>query len=149
MSTHQQLLYHIVFSTKRRKRLLNDSIREDVFSYLAGVCKRLDGFALEVGGYYDHAHLLVRIPARVAVSEFVGKIKSNTSKHLNEGKPLGVPFAWQDGYGAFSVSPSNKAAVSRYIRGQMDHHRKRSFEEEYLQLLMKHEVEFDERYVFD
>ncbi|WDQ15301.1 IS200/IS605 family transposase [Rhodopirellula sp. P2] len=149
MSTHQQLLYHIVFSTKRRKRLLNDSIREDVFSYIAGVCKRLDGFPLEVGGYYDHAHLLVRIPARVAVSDFVGKIKSNTSKHLNEGKALGVPFGWQDGFGAFSVSPSNKDAVSRYIGGQMEHHRKRTFEEEYLQLLLKHEVEFDERYVFD
>ena len=71
MSTHQQLLYHIIFSTKGRKRLLNDAIRDDVFAYMAGICRNLKGFALDIGGYYDHAHLLVRIPAKVAVSELL------------------------------------------------------------------------------
>ena len=84
MSTHQQLLFHIIFSTKSRKRLLSDTIRDNVFAYMAGICKNLEGFALEVGGFYDHAHLLVRIPAKIAVSDFVGKLKSNTSKHINQ-----------------------------------------------------------------
>ena len=84
MSTHQQLLFHIVFSTKSRKRLLSDAIRDDVFAYMAGICKNLEGYALDIGGFYDHAHLLVRIPAKVAVSDFVGKLKSNTSKHIND-----------------------------------------------------------------
>ncbi|MEM9366529.1 MAG: IS200/IS605 family transposase [Planctomycetota bacterium] len=149
MSTHQQLLYHIVFSTKGRKRLLNDVIRDDVFVYMAGTCNGLGGFAMEVGGYYDHVHMLVRIPARIAVSEFVGKVKSNTSKHLNESNRLAMPFAWQDGFGAFSVSPSNQDAVTRYIRGQMEHHQELTFEDEYLRFLKKHAVEFDPRYVLD
>ena len=68
MSTHQQLLFHIVFSTKSRKRLLSDAIRDDVFAYMAGICKNLEGYALDIGGFYDHAHLLLRIPAKVAVS---------------------------------------------------------------------------------
>lgn len=149
MSTHQQLLYHIVFSTKGRKRLLHDGIRDSVFAYMAGTCKSLDGFALEVGGFYDHAHLFVRIPAKIAVADFVGRLKANTSKHINEQSGMLKRFAWQDGYGAFTVSPSMKDAVGSYIQKQMEHHRRDTFENEYLRLLKKHEVEYDERYVFD
>jgi REP element-mobilizing transposase RayT len=149
MTTHQQLLYHIVFSTKGRKRLLTDAIRNDVFAYMAGICKNLDGFALDIGGYYDHVHLLVRIPAKVAVSDFVGKLKANTSKHINAKNRGILPFSWQDGFGAFTVSPSNQETVSNYVRNQMEHHQKLTFEEEYLSFLRKHEVDFDERYVFD
>ncbi len=101
MSTHQQLLYHIVFSTKNRKRYLTDGIREDVFAYMAGTAKELEGFALRIGGYYDHAHLLLRIPAKIAVSAFVGQLKANTSKHINETSGKIAKFGWQDGYGAF------------------------------------------------
>lgn len=128
MTTHQQLLYHIVFSTKNRKRLLNDAIRDDVFAYMAGICKNLSGYALDIGGFYDHAHLLVRIPAKVAVSDFIGKLKSNTSKHVNEKTRSSLNFAWQDGFGAFTVSPSKKVAVGKYIRNQMEHHHKLTFE---------------------
>lgn len=149
MTTHQQLLYHIVFSTKSRKRLLVDTIREDVFSYMAGICRNLGGFALDIGGYYDHVHLLVRIPAKVAVSEFVGKLKANTSKHLNETPGGVLGFAWQDGFGAFTVSPSSRDAVSRYVRNQMLHHQQLAFEDEFLELLKRHEVEYDQRYIFD
>ena len=149
MTTHQQLLYHIVFSTKGRKRLLNDGIRDHVFAYMAGICKNLDGFALEVSGFYDHVHLLVRIPAKIAVSDFVGKLKANTSKHINEKNGSSLSFAWQDGFGAFTVSPSKKDVVATYVCNQMRHHQELSFEEEYLEFLKKHEVDFDERYVFD
>ncbi len=149
MTTHQQLLYHIVFSTKGRKRLLSDALRDDVFAYMAGICKNLDGFALDIGGFYDHVHLLVRIPAKIAVSDFVGKLKANTSKQINGSSRASFRFAWQDGDGAFTVSPSKKDAVGNYIRNQFEHHQTLTLEQEYLEFLKKHEVEFDERYVFD
>ena len=149
MSTHQQLLYHIVFSTKGRQRWLTDGFRENVFGYIAGTTKTLNGFAIKVGGYYDHAHLLVRIPAKIAVSDFVGKLKANTSKHINETSGLIRKFGWQDGFGAFTVSLSSKDAVYAYIEKQMEHHSKQTFEDEYLAMLAKHQVEYDARYVFD
>ena len=149
MSTHQQLLYHVVFSTKNRQRGLTDGFREEVFAYMAGTAKELEGFALKIGGYYDHAHLLVRIPAKVAVSTFVGQLKANTSKHINETSGLLKKFGWQDGFGAFTVSPSQKDKVATYIEDQMEHHSKESFEDEYLKLLKRHGVEFDPKFVFD
>ena len=83
-STHQQLLYHIVFSTKNRKPyLVDDQQRSAIFAYMAGVAKNLEGFALEIGGWVDHAHLLVRIPAKISVSDFVGRLKASTSRHVN------------------------------------------------------------------
>jgi putative transposase len=149
MSTHQQLLYHIVFSTKNRQRWLTDGFRERVFAYMAGTAKDLNGFAIKVGGFYDHVHLLLRIPAKFAVSEFVGQLKANTSKHINETSGLIQKFGWQDGFGAFTVSVSAKDAVVAYIENQMEHHKKQTYEDEYLALLSKHEVEYDPRYVFD
>jgi putative NIF3 family GTP cyclohydrolase 1 type 2 len=116
---------------------------------MAGTAKELNGFALKVGGFYDHAHLLVRIPAKIAVADFVGKLKANTSKHINETSGLIRKFGWQDGYGAFSVSVSAKDAVIAYIEKQMEHHKAQSFEDEYLALLAKHEVEYDKKYVFE
>ena len=150
MSTHQQLLYHIVFSTKNRNDYLkNDEFRENVFAYMAGTCKDLGGFALRVGGYYDHAHLLVRIPAKIAVASFVGQLKASTSKHINETSGLILKFGWQDGYGAFSVSTSQKDRVDRYIANQMEHHARETYQIEYIHLLDKHEVEYDPKFVWD
>ena len=149
MSTHQQLLYHIVFSTKCRRRWLTDGFRESVFAYMAGTTKTLNGFAIKVGGFYDHTHLLVRIPAKIAVSDFVGQLKASTSKHINETSGLLQKFGWQDGFGAFTVSVSSKDAVYAYIENQMEHHKNQTFEDEYLTMLAKHQVEYDPRYVFD
>ena len=149
MSTHQQLLYHIVFSTKNRQRWLTDGFREDVFRYMAGIAKNLDGFVIRVGGFYDHAHLLVRIPAKLAVSDFVGTLKSNSSKHVNETSGLLYKFGWQDGFGAFTVSVSQKDKLVAYIENQLEHHSRQSYEDEYLALLKKHEIEYDPRYVWD
>ncbi len=105
MSSHQQLLYHIVFSTKERRLLLRDDrFRESVWRYMAGVASNLEGHALRIGGYYDHAHLLVRIPAKISVADFVRQLKANSSKHINEENNSILKFHWQDGYGAFTVS---------------------------------------------
>ncbi len=150
MSTHQQLLYHIVFSTKNRKPYLkNDAFRESVFAYVAGTSKNLGGFALNVNGYFDHLHLLVRIPAKIAVSKFVGELKANTSKHINETSGLIHKFGWQDGFGAFAVSTSQKDKVFAYIANQMQHHLGETYEAEYIRLLDKHEVEYDPKYVWE
>ncbi|MEM1304166.1 MAG: IS200/IS605 family transposase [Planctomycetota bacterium] len=149
-STHQQLLYHVVFSTKNRQPFLRENaFREHAFAYMAGTIKNLGGYALQIGGWVDHAHLLVRIPAKIAVSDFIGKVKANTSKHINESEKISVRFAWQEGFGAFSVSPSQKNTVIRYIRDQRDHHGRVSFEQEYVELLKRHKVEYDARFVLD
>lgn len=151
MAAHQQLLYHIVFSTKERRPLLQDEqFREGVWAYMAGVARNLDGFAIRIGGYHDHVHLLVRIPAKTAVSDFVGKLKANTSKHINESRDSAAfKFHWQDGYGAFTVSPSQKDVVVAYIDSQMEHHGSQSFQDEFLQLLKRHEVDYDPKYIWE
>lgn len=150
MSSHQQLLYHLVFSTKERRQLLKrDKFRDEVWRYMAGVCSNLQGHALRVGGYYDHAHLLVRIPAKIAVADFVRQLKSSTSKHINERRDAVLKFHWQDGYGAFTVSQSKVEAVIRYIDNQVQHHAKRSFKDEFLKMLADHEVEHDPKYIWE
>lgn len=150
MSSHQQLLYHIVFSTKERRLLLRDDrFRESVWRYMAGVASNLEGHALRIGGYYDHAHLLVRIPAKIAVADFVRQLKANSSKHINEENNSILKFHWQDGYGAFTVSRSKVDAVLTYIDGQLEHHRKRTFQEEYLKMLADHEVDYDLQYLWE
>ena len=150
MSAHQFLLYHVVFSTKERRQFLKeDEFRNYVWSYMAGIVNNLEGQSLRIGGYFDHAHLLIRIPSKIAVSDFVGKVKANTSKHINENGNLQRRFQWQDGYGAFTVSMSKEGSVSRYIDGQLDHHRKKTFQEEYLHMLDIHEIEYDPKYLWE
>jgi REP element-mobilizing transposase RayT len=150
MASHQQLLYHLVFSTKERTPLLrNDEIRQSVWDYMAGVAHNLQGRALCIGGYYDNAHALVRIPAKQAVADFVRQLKCNTSKHINEEKLIQFKFHWQDGYGAFTVSPSQKESVIHYIDRQLDHHQIRTFKEEYLAILEACDIEYDPRYIWE
>ncbi len=150
MSSHHQLLYHIVFSVKERRPLLqDDELREQVWAYMAGVVRNLDGFAIKIGGFHDHAHLLVRIPAKIAVARFVSAVKANTSKQINENRSGILKFRWQDGYGAFTVSPSQSDKIVRYISLQAEHHRTRTFQDEYLLLLRKHGIEYDPKYLWE
>ena len=116
---------------------------------MAGTAHELQGYAIKVGGFFDHAHLLVRIPAKIAVSDFVGQLKANTSKHINDTSGKIHKFGWQDGFGAFTVSVFAKDRIVEYIENQMEHHSKKTFEEEYLMMLAKHDIEYDRKYVFD
>jgi REP element-mobilizing transposase RayT len=116
---------------------------------MAGICNQNGGHALTVGGYHDHAHLLVRIPAKRDVASFIGAVKANTSKNINDTTSGLMKFAWQAGYGAFSVSMSQVPRVLEYIERQPEHHRERSFQDEYVGLLKKHEVEYDPTYLWD
>ena len=147
-STLTNLLYHLVFSTKGRIPLITDDIRTPLYDYMGGIIRNQGGKAIEVGGIPDHVHCLARFPARKAVSDMMRAIKSDSSRWVNRERP-GDRFAWQTGYGAFTVSQSQVGRVRKYIQTQEEHHREKSFEEELLALLEKHGIEYDEEYLWD
>jgi putative transposase len=136
--TYAQNVIHVVFSTKDRRRLMSGEFRPRMWAYAAGVCKKLDILVLAVGGMEDHIHLLLRIPPTLTVAKAILVIKSNSSRWASEE---GLKFAWQEGYGAFSVSSSIVPAVIRYIRNQEAHHRMMSFGAEFLALFKKQKIE--------
>jgi putative transposase len=143
--TYAQNSIHIVFSTKDRAKLIPKDFQPRMWSYVAGICKNHEILVHAIGGMDDHIHLLIQLPASLPLAKAVLAIKSNSSKWANE---QGHKFAWQQGYGAFSVSASLIPAVVRYIQTQKSHHRKMTFDEEFLVLLKKHGVEFDPSFVF-
>jgi putative transposase len=136
---------HLIFSTKERRKIIADDIQPELWSYMAGICRNQGMTAIAINGTDDHAHALFHLPPSMALARAVNLLKANSSKWMNE---RGKRFAWQEGYGAFSVSESNTVAVAEYVRNQKLHHQKMTFEEEYLALLKKHGVEFDPKRVF-
>ncbi len=146
--TYTNLLIHVTFSTAGRAPLLTDAIRADVHAYLGGIFRELDAIPIAIGGTADHIHLLTRLPTNLALADCLRTAKTNSSRWVGERFPQQRKFAWQGGYGAFSVSESRRAAVIRYIRDQAQHHRRISFQDEFLALLKNHRVEFDERYIW-
>jgi REP element-mobilizing transposase RayT len=144
------VLIHIVFSTKERRALLqNHDLGIEMHRYLAGVSANLDSPAVIVGGATDHVHLLASQSRTIALAEWVKELKRASSLWAKEKSPQWGLFQWQAGYGAFSVSQSQKRRVEEYIRSQEEHHRQLSFQDEFWQLLNKHGIAFDERYVWD
>lgn len=129
--------------------MLTPELRARLHPYLGGIVRQLNGVALLINGVADHVHILASLPPTAAPSEFVGKLKANSSKWIHETFPAERNFAWQSGYSAFSVSMSQKQGVLDYIAGQEEHHRKISFQEEILAFLKRHEIDFDERYVLE
>jgi putative transposase len=134
---------HLVFSTKNRQRLIPKELQARLWAYTAAICKNHDMLAFAVGGMDDHIHIF-RLPPTLTLSRAVTLVKSNSSKWVTQ---QGIRFSWQEGYGAFSVSSSNVSAVIDYIDHQEAHHRKISFEQEFIALLKKHGVQFDPKYV--
>lgn len=130
---------HLVFGTKNRRVIIAKEVQPELWSYMAGICRNQGMAAIAVNGMEDHAHLLFHLPPTMPLAEAVKLIKTNSSKWMNKH---GRRFAWQDGYGAFSVSHSNTPAVARYIRNQQEHHRKMTFAQEYEALLRKHGIEY-------
>ena len=149
-NTFTSLTYHIVFSTKNRKPKIRKEFESDLYRYIAGIIRENNGQLLEIGGVDDHIHILTGIRPTIAVSDLVRLIKANSSKWIKEeyANPF-HPFGWQTGYSAFTVSESQCEFVREYIRHQKKHHRKVSFRDEYLALLQKHKIEYDEQFVFD
>jgi REP element-mobilizing transposase RayT len=143
--TYSQNVLHVIFSTKDRQKTISPDLQPRLWAYVAGVCKKLEILVHAIGGIEDHIHLLIQVPPTLPVAKAILTIKSNSSRWANE---QGHKFAWQQGYGAFSVSSSNVPAVIQYIRTQQEHHKKRGFEEEFVALLKKHGVAFDPKFVF-
>jgi REP element-mobilizing transposase RayT len=143
--TYAQNVIHVVFSTKDRRKSISPDFQPKVWAYSAGICKKHGIFVHAIGGVEDHAHFLIQLPPVMALAKAVATIKSNSSRWANEE---GHKLAWQQGYGAFSVSASIVPAVVRYIQNQEEHHRKMSFDEEFVALLRKHGVEYDPKFVF-
>lgn len=147
--TYTKLFYHVVFSTKQRREFIRPEIEEELHKYVAGIVRGIGGSCVAINGMPDHVHLLVILPPKVALSDALREIKANSSKWLHETKPALAKFGWQDGFAAFTVSKSAAEPVRKYIRDQKLHHRGRDFQGELLELLARHEVEFDERYIWD
>jgi len=143
------LLYHVTFSTKERRPWLSPEIRERLFPYLGGIIRADKGVPMIVGGTEDHVHLLARLRQDRAVSDHLRDWKARSSGWIHDTFPEMGPFAWQGGYGAFTVSASQAKRVHAYIAGQEEHHRKEDFKTEFLRLLNAHGVEYDERYIWD
>ena len=143
--TYTVLLYHIVFSTKGREPSLSPAVREMLFPYMIGIVENLGGKVVIMNGVSDHIHILARLRSKPDVAEAVQSIKGSSSAWFSKEPGL-RRLEWQEGYGAFTVSYSQKERVTKYIANQGAHHRKRSFAEEFEEMLMKHEVEYDRRF---
>jgi putative transposase len=145
-----QVYLHLVFSTKNRIPWLQTRpLREELHAYLGGTCRDLDSPSLTVGGVEDHVHVLCRLSRVHRIADLVRELKRESSKWVKtKGVDL-ADFHWQDGYGAFSISPSHVPALTRYIAEQERHHQTRSFQDEMRRIYRKYGVEYDERYVWD
>jgi REP element-mobilizing transposase RayT len=143
--TYPNILIHCIFSTKQRRNSIPDDLREKLSMYFVGIGKAHGLSVLCTGGTANHCHLLIVLPATMNLAKAMQVLKANSSRWLGEH---GFDFAWQDGYGAFSVSASNVKAVRYYIEHQADHHAKHSFEDEFVSLLQKSGVKYDPEFVF-
>jgi putative transposase len=144
-----KIYLHLIFSTKNRERVIPDSIRDDLHSYLGGILNGLGCSPIEINTEPDHANFLFIMTRIEPISEVVGKLKKSSNDWLRSRDPQFRNFYWQGGYGVFSVSHSAVEEVRRYIRSQREHHQQVSFQEEYRAFLKRYEIQFDERYVWD
>jgi REP element-mobilizing transposase RayT len=144
-----KVIIHIIFSTKEREPWLNRDVRPRMHAYLGTICRDLDAVVFHVGGVADHVHVVTTLPRTLPQADLVETLKTTSSKWIKDIDPKYRGFHWQRGYGAFSVSPSQLTAVIKYVEKQEEHHRTRSFQEEYREFLNKYRVPFDERYLWD
>jgi putative transposase len=147
-NSYTSLFTHIIFSTHNREPLLKSEWRDRLFAYIGGIARENKIKAVSIGGVMDHAHMLLLTPASIPIAKAVQLVKGGSSKWLHENNISLKNFAWQEGYGAFSISASQVSEVAAYIAAQEEHHRIKSFQEEYLSFLKEYNVEYDERYVW-
>jgi putative transposase len=146
---HLSLMIHFVWSTKGREPVLAFDWQNRLYSYIGGVLRSKNAVLICAGGTNDHIHLYSSLPSTVTIAEAVNIMKSNSSRWIHETYPHLKAFAWQEGYGAFSVSKSAEVQLIEYIENQEAHHSKRNFKEEFLSLLKKHNIEYDEKYLWN
>jgi len=143
------LHYHLVFSTKHRAPLITPDMRPRLWEYLGGTVRGLKGIPIQVGGTEDHVHLLVTLRQEPALADFSRELKAGSSRWVHDTFPATRGFAWQAGYGAFTVSHSALEAVKAYILNQAEHHKTMTFQDEFRAMLVRHGIEFDEKYLWD
>jgi REP element-mobilizing transposase RayT len=142
-------LMHCVFSTKERRPIITPELQTRLFPYIGGIARENNMKLVAAGGIEDHVHLLISLPKTIAVAKAMQLIKGGSSKWIHDTFSEHKRFEWQEGYGAFSVSIRDKANVIGYINNQQEHHKKQDFRSEFLSFLDRHEIEYDEKYVFD
>lgn len=140
---------HIIFSTKYRQKLIHPPIESELHAYLGGICNKLECPVIKVGGYTDHVHIFCMLSKKISLMKLLADLKANSSKWIKTKGPGYENFFWQDGYGAFSVSPSGVDNVIAYISNQHEHHSKISFQEEFREFCHEYQIKFDERYIWD
>ena len=141
-------LLHCVFSTKERQNLITDELQQRLWPYMGGIARDNKMKALAVGGVSDHAHLLLSIPSTTSISKAMQLIKGGSSKWVHDEFPEHGRFAWQEGYGAFSVGISQMEETKRYIANQKEHHRTKTYKEEFVAFLERHGIEFDPQHIW-
>ena len=147
--TFSQIYIQAVFAVKGRENLLEKKWREEVFKYIAGIIKNKGQKPIIVNGVSDHVHVFVGLKPSMSVSDLIRDVKNNSTNFINEKKFVKGKFSWQEGYGSFSYSHSHIENVYNYILNQEEHHRKKTFREEYLEFLKNFDVEYDEKYLFE
>ena len=140
---------HIIFGTKHRAPLIYQPVQNELYRYIGGICREMECYSVKIGGYTDHVHILCLLSKKITLMKLLEEVKSHSSKWMKTKGPELKNFYWQDGYGAFSVNPSQIDRVIAYIENQNEHHRKKTSQDEYRAFLKKYKVEFDERYVWD
>ncbi len=145
--TSGNILLHMIFSTQGRRALIEQAFRDDLFAYMGGIIREMDGTSLIINGTTDHVHILMRIRPVHSAAEIARIVKTNSSRWVREKHSPG--FGWQTGYGVFSVSESNVAVVTKYIAAQEEHHQRHSFQQEFVAFLEKNNVAYDQRYIWD
>jgi REP element-mobilizing transposase RayT len=143
------LTTHIVFSTKHREPFIDPELTPRLYGYLGGIIRKTDSVLSAVGGVADHVHLLVSLGRQVSIADLVRDVKARSSGWVHETFPDRTAFAWQAGYGAFSVSRSVLGRVEAYIANQEEHHKRQTFQDEFRAFLRDHDIEWDERYIWD
>ena len=147
-NTYAQIYIHVVFAVTARACLIRSEHKEDLQKYITGIVTGRNQKLIAINCMPDHTHILIGLKPDESVSDLIGKIKSGSTNHINAERWIGCRFSWQEGFGAFSVSQSHLNAVINYIRNQEEHHCRKTFHQEYLEFLNRHEIPFDERYVF-
>ena len=148
-NTYSQINIHCIFAVKGRQNFITKKFRDELHRYIAGILKKDGSYPLAVNGWMDHVHAFFELPVTMAVSDQMRMVKSSSSGWINNNKFLKGEFSWQQGYGGFSYSRSQRDSVIKYIINQESHHKKISFREEYLNLLRKFEIPFENQYLFE
>ncbi len=148
-NTYSQISIQAVFAVKNRENIISNKWRDDLHKYISGIITNEGAKSLAVGGWRDHIHIFFGLPVKTSISDFMRIIKANSSKWINEQHFVKGKFQWQEGYGAFSYTKSQRNVVINYIMNQEEHHRKKTFKEEYTELLQEFDINYESKYLFE